>query len=209
MAEATRPDGDDALARLAHEVRSALAAIRHATEVARMPSATEEQVRWSQEMTERQVDHMSRLIDNIMAVATPARVAPESPAEREPAGEDRLRVLVADDNRDNADSFSTLLTMIGHDVRTAYSGLEAVAVADVFRPQVVVLDIAMPGANGYEVARRIRGRSWGVNAVLIAVTGWGHDDDKRKAEEAGFDHHLVKPVDLQQLEPLMKARSPT
>lgn len=208
MADEPGTEGDDALARLAHELRSPLAAIRHATMVARMPNATEDQVRWSQEVTERQVDHMSRLIDNLMAVVTPARVsAPEPPAESDAIGEDRLRVLVADDNRDNADSFSTLLSMIGHDVRTAYSGFEAIAVADVFRPQVVVLDIAMPGANGYEVARRIRGRSWGASAVLIAVTGWGHEDDKRKAEEAGFDHHLVKPVDLQHLMPLLKVRS--
>ena len=216
MAEKQDATGDEVFAKLAHELRGGLAAIRQATQVARTAGASEDQIRWSQDVTVRQVDAMSLLLDKWVAVARPLPVAPappavlddpqEPPPEREPPPPTGLRVLVADDSRDNADSFATLLAMSGHDVRTAYSGLEAVAVADVFRPQVLLIDIAMPGANGYEVARRIRSRSWGPTAVLIAITGWGHEDDRVKAAEAGFDHHLVKPVDLGHLEPLLKAR---
>jgi len=100
-----------------------------------------------------------------------------------------LRVLVADDNRDNADGCAMLLEMCGHSVRTAYSGREALAVAAEFLPQVALLDIGMPELNGYEVARRIRAAPWGQTMLLVAVTGWGQDEDQRQAEAAGFDHH--------------------
>jgi CheY-like chemotaxis protein len=84
---------------------------------------------------------------------------------------------------------------MGHEIRTAYDGLEAVEVVEAFRPDVVLLDIGLPHMNGYEAARAIRQQSWGQSIVLIALTGWGQEEDRRRARDAGFDHHLVKPVD--------------
>jgi len=104
------------------------------------------------------------------------------------------RILVVDDNRDAADSLCMLLKSRGHQIRVAYDGLEAVGAAVAFRPDVVLLDIGLPKLSGYEAARRIR-EAGGADALLVAVTGWGQDEDRRRAREAGFDHHLTKPVD--------------
>jgi CheY-like chemotaxis protein len=106
------------------------------------------------------------------------------------------RILVADDNRDAASSLATLLTLDGHDVRVANDGAQALVEAESFRPHVALLDIGMPKRNGYEVARTIRAAGWGRSMVLAAVTGWGQDEDKRRAMEAGFDQHFTKPLDL-------------
>jgi PAS domain S-box-containing protein len=105
------------------------------------------------------------------------------------------RVLVVDDNEDGAESLAMFLQIGGHDVRTAYDGEEALATAEAFKPEVVLLDIGMPRLNGYDTCRRIRQSDWGRNMVLIAQTGWGQDEDKRRTREAGFDQHLIKPVD--------------
>ena len=105
-----------------------------------------------------------------------------------------LRVLVADDNRDAADSLQRVLALFGHEVRVAYDGAAALQVGQEFRPRVAVLDIGMPGSDGYEVARSFR-RKLGSDVKLVALTGWGQDSDRRRALEAGFDHHLTKPVD--------------
>jgi signal transduction histidine kinase/ActR/RegA family two-component response regulator len=112
-----------------------------------------------------------------------------------PAAMPGLRILVVDDNSDAVNSLAMLLKTIGSDVRIAHDGEEAVRVAGEFRPDVALLDIGMPKMNGYEAARAIRQQPWGHNVVLIAVTGWGQDEDKRRSKAAGFDHHLVKPVD--------------
>jgi PAS domain S-box-containing protein len=113
-----------------------------------------------------------------------------------------LRVLVADDNRDAADSLQRLLALFGHEVRVAYDGASAVSVGSEFRPRVAILDIGMPGTNGYEVARALRRRQ-GQEVTLVALTGWGQDADRRRASDAGFDHHLTKPVDPQTLNSLL------
>src|SRR5262249_23234997 len=96
-----------------------------------------------------------------------------------------LRILIVDDNRDAADSLAMMLRLLGNDTRMAYDGLETVAVADAFRPQVVLLDIGLPRMNGYEAARTIRQQEWSKGMVLIAVTGWGQEEDRRRAREAG------------------------
>jgi PAS domain S-box-containing protein len=114
------------------------------------------------------------------------------------------KILVADDNQDAADSLALLLTSSGHEVRTAHGGHGAVVIATAFQPEIALLDIGMPDLNGYEVARRLRETSWGKAVRLIALTGWGQDEDKRRALAAGFDHHLTKPVDLQELESLLR-----
>ena len=113
------------------------------------------------------------------------------------------RILVVDDNRDSADSLEMLLRLKGNDIRIAYDGLEAVEVAETFRPELVLLDIGLPKLNGYDVARRIRQQSWGRDVTLVALTGWGQEDDKRRSQEAGFNLHVVKPVDLDGLEKLL------
>ena len=113
------------------------------------------------------------------------------------------RIIVADDNEDAARTLTMLLSLQGHDVRTAFDGQDALEVAEAFRPDIMLIDIGMPKLNGYEAARAIRGRSWGSNLLLVALTGWGQEEDKRRAKEAGFDHHFTKPVDLAQLESLL------
>jgi PAS domain S-box-containing protein len=105
-----------------------------------------------------------------------------------------VRVLVADDNRDAADSLQRVLTLYGHEVRVAYDGTSALRIGQEFRPRVAVLDIGMPGADGYDVARAIRRRQ-GNEVTLVALTGWGQEADRQRAMESGFDFHLVKPVD--------------
>jgi len=107
----------------------------------------------------------------------------------------RFRMLVVDDNKDSVDSLSTLLRLMGNDVHMAYDGVEAVHAAHMYRPDIVLLDVGLPLQNGYEAARLIRSEPWGSSVVLIALTGWGQEQDRRKSREAGFDHHLVKPVD--------------
>ena len=96
-----------------------------------------------------------------------------------------------------------MLRMLGHDVRTAHDGLQAVEAAAAFRPDVALLDIGMPRLNGYDAARRIREQEWGKKIVLVALTGWGQAEDKRRAIEAGFDRHYTKPLSPSHLEQLM------
>ena len=108
---------------------------------------------------------------------------------------ERLRVLVVDDNPDVATTLSTVATLLGHEVRVAYDGEKALQLAEEFRPQTVLLDLGMPGMTGFDVARRLRSEPWGKDINLIAVTGWGQEEDRRESQAAGFDGHLVKPVD--------------
>jgi PAS domain S-box-containing protein len=121
----------------------------------------------------------------------------------EGAGVSGVRILVADDNRDSANSWAALLTLAGHEVRTAYNGQEALDVATEFRPQLSLLDIGMPELSGYDVARRIREQEWGAGAVLVALTGWGQEQDKQHASAAGFDYHFTKPVEMSALDPIL------
>jgi CheY-like chemotaxis protein len=110
------------------------------------------------------------------------------------------RILVVDDNRDSADSLARLLELMGgHETAISYDGPSAVEKAEEYRPEVVLLDVGLPGIDGYEVCRRIRANEWGKSILLIAATGWGQPEDRRKSREAGFDHHLVKPIDLDEL----------
>jgi signal transduction histidine kinase len=119
--------------------------------------------------------------------------SPQAEAEPLPPQE-RRRILVADDNSDAAGALSLRLELAGHDVRTAHDGLEALALARAFQPEVVLLDLGMPSMDGYETARHLRRLSWGKQARLIALTGWGQQQDRIRTAEAGFDVHLVKPV---------------
>ncbi len=117
------------------------------------------------------------------------------------------RILVVDDNQDAANSLATLLRMKGHDVRTAYDGVGAVDVAALYKPDVILLDVGLPRLNGFDAARRIRESEHGKDVILIALTGWGHAEDRRRSKEAGFDHHLVKPADPQVLDSVLDSLS--
>jgi PAS domain S-box-containing protein len=134
---------------------------------------------------------------------------PEKPADRGiPQGGRKCRILAVDDNRDAADSLTLMLQLMGHETRTAYDGLEAVQAAAIFRPDAVLLDIGLPKMNGYEAARHIRAQPWGKRMALIALTGWGQEEDERRAVEAGFDHHLTKPAEPASLQRLLALMNP-
>jgi CheY-like chemotaxis protein len=118
-----------------------------------------------------------------------ANVAAAAPSRR------RRRILVADDNVDLATSMGLLLELMDNDVRVVHDGVAAVDAASEFRPDVLFLDIGMAKMNGLEACREIRGKAWGREPVIVALTGWGQAEDKRRSREAGFDHHLVKPIE--------------
>ena len=122
---------------------------------------------------------------------TAKRPLPESPAEN---GGRRARILVVDDNVDTARGMSRLLKLLGHDVRVAHSGPEALEAASEHRPEFVLLDIGLPGMDGYEVALRLRREAFGKEAMIVAVSGYGQEEDRRRSRESGFDFHLIKPV---------------
>ena len=127
----------------------------------------------------------------------PERTAPT------PVG--RRRVLIADDLRDSADSLAMLLESMGHEVHVAYDGAEALQAIETLRPEVALLDLGMPKMSGYDVCRRIRAMPWGRELTLIAQSGWGQDEDRRRTRDAGFDHHLVKPIDPGPLDVLLRS----
>jgi PAS domain S-box-containing protein len=118
----------------------------------------------------------------------------------------KRRILVVDDNHDSAMSLGMMLKLMGNDIQTAHDGLAAAEAAEQFRPDVILLDIGLPKLNGYEACRRIRDQSWSEETVIVALTGWGQEEDRRQSKEAGFDHHLVKPVDVDALQLILAKR---
>lgn len=143
----------------------------------------------------------------LAAEAVPNRV--EAPPEPAPATERPLRVMLVDDNVDAAESLALLLRLWGHEVAVANDGPTALRTAEAHHPQVALLDIGLPGMDGYELARRLRQQADQEPTVLVALTGWGQEEDRRRSQEAGFDHHLVKPVDLSALQELLAQAQPT
>ena len=142
-----------------------------------------------------------------MTVAARSRSAAIRTSTHE--GRRKLNVLVVDDNRDAASSLAALVELMGHEVRIAHDGDTAVRAADEFRPQAILLDLGMPGMDGYEACRRIRRHAWGKETMIVAVTGWGQEEDRRKSSAAGFNEHLVKPVMPENIEQLLgDVRSP-
>jgi PAS domain S-box-containing protein len=147
-------------------------------------------------------DQGSEFVIRLPAVETQHTMPPEDEAPAAPQSSG-LRILIVDDNKDAADSLAMLMKRNGNNTRTAYNGPDALLVADIFRPECVLLDIGLPKLNGYEVAKRIRQQSWAQDTTLIAITGWGLAEDRRRSQDAGFNFHIVKPVDLVALESLM------
>jgi CheY-like chemotaxis protein len=115
----------------------------------------------------------------------------------------RRRILVVDDNADAADMMKTLLELHGHEVRVAYDGLSALATVSEFKPEIGLFDIGLPSMNGYELARRVRQDAAIPEIYLVAVTGWGQEEDRRRARASGFDAHLTKPADPEELQRLI------
>jgi PAS domain S-box-containing protein len=113
------------------------------------------------------------------------------------------RILIVDDNHDSAMSLGMLLKLMGNEIQTVHDGLAAVDTAEKFRPDMILLDIGLPKLNGYDACRRIRRQGWSQSTVIVALTGWGQEEDRRRSQDAGFDHHLVKPVEIAALEKLM------
>jgi CheY-like chemotaxis protein len=142
-------------------------------------------------------------LPTVSAPVRPQRAPGVEPRAKRPAPQ---RVLVVDDNEDSALSLSTLLGLSGNQTQVAHDGEEAMTLADRLQPDVVLLDIGLPGRSGYEVAEHIRAQAWGRSALLVAITGWGQEEDRRRSEAAGFDAHLVKPIDPVALERLLLTR---
>jgi PAS domain S-box-containing protein len=146
-------------------------------------------------------------------VRLPARTPPEEPADIEveadaPVAGAGMKILVVDDNRDAADACAALLELSGHHVQTAYTGRRALELAEAFRPHVLLLDIGLPDLDGYQLAAKVRATPWGRGIILIAATGWGQEEDRRRAFDAGFDHHLTKPIAAETVESLLQSLRP-
>jgi CheY-like chemotaxis protein len=128
---------------------------------------------------------------------------PDGEARAPSAGGPRRRILVVDDNHDAARSLALLLESSGHRISVASDGEEALTAAEAFRPEIVLLDIGLPKLSGYEVCRRLRTLPWARSAAIIALSGWGQEEDRRQSKAAGFDVHLLKPVNPARLEQLL------
>jgi CheY-like chemotaxis protein len=143
---------------------------------------------------------MSQSFADNMAVHT------ATPRTLKPAPQ-RFRILVVDDNHDSAVGLAMMLSIMGYETRTVHDGESAVTTAESFLPDVVLLDIGLPRLNGYEVAQRIREHAWGASMFLIAVTGWGQEEDRQRSSEVGMNVHMVKPVEPAVLERLLSELS--
>jgi CheY-like chemotaxis protein len=138
----------------------------------------------------------------------PAEPAASTSSAGERSSGPRRRILVVDDNHDAADTMATMLELLGDEVCTAHDGLAAVAAAECFRPAAILMDVGMPGMNGYDATRRIREQPWGKHTRIIALTGWGQDHDRARSRDAGCDEHLVKPVSPEDLQKALTGLAP-
>jgi CheY-like chemotaxis protein len=136
----------------------------------------------------------SEFVVRLPILSDTSRPLPQ-PVVREPTPAVGRRILIVDDNEDGAESLAMLLQFGGHETHMAHDGLEAIEATERLRPDAVLLDIGLPGLNGYEVCKRIRTEPWGKEIVLVALTGWGQEEDRHRSRDAGFNAHMVKPVD--------------
>lgn len=137
----------------------------------------------------------------IVTELAPPGESPEQPAT--PVGLVARRILVVDDNRDSAVTLGMMLRLMGNEIHTAFDGAAALQAADQFRPDMIMLDIGLPKMSGYEVARHVRQQPWGRDMVLVALTGWGQEEDRRRSQQAGFNYHFVKPIDIEDLKQVL------
>ena len=155
------------------------------------------------EASSRGIGQGSEFIVRVPLVTQGGTAADIEASPQVPVKTRRYSILIVDDNEDAADSLALLLTLAGHAVSIAYDGAKALELVTAGRPRVVLLDIGLPGMNGYEVCRRLRSLDLGTRPIVIATTGWGQERDKQRSAEAGFDAHLVKPLDADTLERLL------
>ena len=197
---------DETLALLNHDLRNSLASIVSALQILRLQGYVNPVAEQAGRTIERQAEHLTLLADQLSDMAgvpkprngivEPKRESVGARAEATPP----RRILVVDDNRDAADSAGTLLLLLGHQVRVAYDGETAIALARDYHPDVCLLDLGMPGMNGFQVADQLR-REPGLKGMrLIAMTGYDQEADRTQSHEAGFHAHLVKPVELAALQ---------
>jgi len=197
------------LSQLAHELRTPLGVIRIAAQMLRIRSSGHDEV---SDSIDQQVDELARLVEQLLPGATRSRGEEPSLDERDrSAARSRpssavhasRRILAVDDNRDAVDGLAVMLRLLGQVVYVAYDATEALRIGAEVRPELVMLDLGLPQVSGYQLARQIRKERWGRSARLIAVTGWGSDIDKRRAQQAGFDGHLLKPIDAEMLRKIL------
>ncbi len=148
-------------------------------------------------------DQGSEFVVRLPIIVETATSLPPEPIESETPSAALCRILVVDDNRDSANTLAMLLRLTGNTTHTAYDGLEAVEATATFKPDVILMDIGLPNLNGYEACRRIREQPWGKKIVIVALTGWGQEEDREKSANAGFNSHMVKPVDFNALKKLL------
>jgi CheY-like chemotaxis protein len=205
---------DESLATLTHDLRNSLASIISALHILRLqryPNSIAEQ---AGKTIERQAEHLTLLADHLSELAgVPKPRQRRSVHEWQPAGT-RIeethprRILIVDDNRDAADSTGTLLLLWGHKVRVAYDGASAMLTARDFHPEVCLLDLGMPGMSGYEVAEQLRREPELRHTRLVAMTGFDSESDQQRSRNAGFDAHLVKPVEITALHEVLSSAVP-
>ena len=196
---------DRQLAMLAHELRNPLTPLRNGIEIVRQMSSGTPALARTAQMMSRQIVQLIRLVDDLVGTEGSPVAADTVGTPAKPLESVRLRILVADDNADGADSLAMLLQAEGHVVLTAPDGRRAVEVAEAFGPDVILMDVAMPNLDGLEATREIRRRPWGQRIRIIALTAWGQEAERRRTRDAGMDAHLVKPVDPNSLALVLRA----
>jgi CheY-like chemotaxis protein len=190
-------------AAIAHGLRTPLTPLRNGVEIVRQVSGTNRVLARTADMMSRQVSQLVRLADKLVAVDGLESLSDSGQTVPGTVEFSRLKILIADDNADGADSLALLLQTQGHMVLTAADGRRAVELSEAFRPDVVLMDLGMPHLDGFEATRAIRSHPWGARIRIIALTAWGSETDRRRTLEAGMDFHLVKPVDHQALEAVL------
>lgn len=181
---------EDFLRSLSHDLRNYLAAVRNAVELLRRDAGSPATLDFACGIIDKQLQEMERLAERADSLKKP--------------GVSRRTVLLADDDRDSVDSLAAVLRLEGYTVHTAYGGREAVDTAVVERPDIMIVDIGMPKMSGYDVARHFRTLRKEERPILIALTAWGQESDKLLSKQAGFDHHLTKPVEPAHLAKLLR-----
>ena len=181
---------EDFLSSLSHDLRNYLAAVRNAVELLRRDAGSPATLDFACRIIDKQLQEMERLAERADLLKRPAL--------------SRRTVLLADDDRDSVDSLAAVLRLEGYTVHTAYGGREAVDTAVVERPDIMIVDIGMPKMSGYDVARHFRTLRKEERPILIALTAWGQESDKLLSKQAGFDHHLTKPVEPAHLAKLLR-----
>lgn len=199
---ATPSTADAPAVRLVHDLRNSLASLRAAANILSRPARDEAMIARVAEGIRAEVEQMLACLDQFIGRnADDSKPQPSAAATSEAT---TLNVLIADDNVDSANALATYLRMQGHHVVVAFDGEQALRLATDQPPHVMLLDISMPALDGYELARRIRLQPWSTNIRLISISGWLSPEDRARASAVGYEAHLSKPIDLDQLDALLQ-----